>query len=186
MRNKTSQKDFVYRYSLTIFAKPFSLSSHPWIRCIEVKSFLHTNHQSPWLFLQDKTLQTSAVTDTATADSQILFIYFSNHYSKLELSAIKAEHIPWSEEVILTQLSPESPTLSWNSRWAKLKSGWRGAPDTVAPWHRCSSAEVVLWEVKESEGMPDISAVPFASCLSETGSYPPRVPAPPSHVTSLP
>lgn len=37
---------------------------------------------------------TPGATDTATADPQLLFIYFSNHCSKLELSATKAEHIP--------------------------------------------------------------------------------------------
>lgn len=119
---------------------------------------------------------TPGATDTATADPQLLFIYFSNHCSKLELSATKAEHIPWSENVILWQLSPAGPAISWGSRSAKLESGWSGAPDTVAPEHSHSSAEAMPSEVKEREGMPVISAGalggpvgvwhPFSLCCS--------------------
>lgn len=176
MLKKAPLKGLVYQHLSTIFAKSFSLSSHPWSKHIEVKSFLPTISWSPWLFLQDEMPQAPVATHTATTDPQLLFIYFSNHCSKLELSATKAEHIPWSEDVILRQLSPAGPTFSWGRRSAKLKPGWRGAPDIVAPWHNRFSAEVVPLEVKEREDMPVTSAGvlgapvglwhPFSLCCS--------------------
>lgn len=92
MLNKAPQKGFVYQHLSARVCKVFlpvitPLEEARRSEMISAYNLMNTLTGSPGQ-------NTPGATDTATADPQLLFIYFSNHCSKLELSATKAEHIP--------------------------------------------------------------------------------------------